>query len=96
MTGRSQEDSSHRPKTREGLIFRQLDEEWVVYDSDGEQLHVLNGTAVLVWLHCNGDNSTGDIANAVGEVFDQQVDRSSLERDVTDTIAEFASKGLLA
>jgi hypothetical protein len=95
MTGGQCNTPAGFPRVRDDLIFRQLDEEWVVYDSMGQQLHVLNGTAALVWLHCTGHHSIREIANVLGEVFDLDLAREPVERDVQRTIAEFAKKGLL-
>lgn len=96
MIGGESDTTANLPKIRDDLIFRQLDEEWVVYDSEGAQLHVLNKTAALVWLHCTDEHSVSEIANAVADVFDLDITRETLEQDIRKTIAEFAQKGLLA
>jgi len=88
-------ERSGKPKVRDSLIFRQLDEEWVVYDAEGERLHVLNSTAALVWLHCTGEYSMGEITDAVAESVEQPVQRERLEDDVQRTIDEFEKKGLI-
>ena len=83
------------PKVREELIFRPLDEEWVVYDPSGQLLHVLNRAAAVVWICCTGDLSVDDIVDTVQQVFDGNVERDRVERDVVATIEEFAQKGLM-
>ena len=55
------------PRVRDDLVFRQLDEEWVVYDPASEQLHVLNASAAVVWLCCTGESTLSEIVDAVGE-----------------------------
>ena len=95
MTNKKTDDTSKRPQVRESLIFRPLDEEWVVYDSEGEKLHVLNGSAAVVWLLCNGQLTESEILNEVAEAFDHQIPTEQLEDDVHQAIAEFSAKGLL-
>ena len=86
---------SESPKVREGLIFRQLDEEWVVYDPSGEQLHVMNGSAAIVWLHCDGEFTVSEMIEEVYKAYEQKVDHDRVESDVGEVIEQFAAKGLL-
>ena len=88
-------DRHRAPKVREDFIFRPLDEEWVVYDPSGQQLHVLNHVAAMVWLSCTGDYSVEEIVDTVQEAFARQIQRNHIERDVVATVDEFAKKGLL-
>ena len=88
-------DKLAQPQVREDLIFPPLDEEWVVYDSDGEKLHVLNSSAAVVWMLCDGQHSVGEIVDDVLEAFDGQVAQEQAETDVRDAIEEFETKGLL-
>ena len=88
-------DQSH-PKTRHDLIFRQLDEEWVLYDPEGRQLHVMNSTAAVVWLCCTGERTVDDIVDEVRGAFDEPAARGQVEADVQKAVADFASRGLLA
>ena len=37
------------PKGRSEVIFRPLDDSWVLFDPRSERVHVLNLTAALVW-----------------------------------------------
>lgn len=51
------------PKARqEGLVIQQLEDEVLVYDNERFKAHCLNQTAALVWQHCDGKNTTRDIA----------------------------------
>ena len=86
---------SDSPKVREGLIFRPLDEEWVVYDPSGEQLHVLNGPAAIIWLHCDGEFTVSEIVEEVHRAYEQQVDHERIEADLNAVLEQFAAKGLL-
>lgn len=89
------DDAHPTPKVRDELVFRSLDDEWVVYDPHGQQLHVMNRTAAIVWLCCTGELTLDDIAGQVSRAFDDQVPLDQVERDVTRVLDEFAEKGLL-
>jgi hypothetical protein len=84
-----------RPKARPDLVFRELDEEWVLYDPTGKQLHVLNHSAAVVWLNCTGDATLAEITDAVLDAFEHRVPRAQVETDVSELVTDFANRGLL-
>lgn len=47
---------------RENLIVEKLSDEVLVYDLVSDKAHCLNRTAALIWQHCDGEKSEGDIA----------------------------------
>jgi len=83
------------PVPRDDLVFRQLDEEWVVFDPLANTLHVLNLAAALVWTHCDGQRSVTEIVEAVRSAFGEVPAGTDLDRDVTATLASFRELGLL-
>ena len=50
----------------ESLIVKEVDGETLVYDQETEKAHCLNDTAALVWKHCDGNKSIGEIAQILG------------------------------
>jgi Coenzyme PQQ synthesis protein D (PqqD) len=51
------------PRARgNGLVVRELDDETLIYDLEHNRAHCLNRTAGLVWRHCNGDTTIGELA----------------------------------
>jgi PqqD family protein of HPr-rel-A system len=80
---------------RDDLVFRRLDEEWVVYDPKTEQLHVLNRTAAAVWACLTGDATVAEIVETMHQGYGDKAPRR-VEDDVRGAIASFAEKGLLA
>lgn len=84
-----------RPATRSDLVFRELADEWVLFDPDGRRLHVMNLTAALVWSHCTGERSFEEIVSAVQEAFDDPPPADRVEADVRETLETFVGKGLL-
>ena len=78
-----------RPAGRDDVILRQLDDEWVIYDSLSQELHVLNQTAALVWLYCTGDKTSIDIVAALQRVFEDEVSADRLASDVDRALKKF-------
>ncbi len=76
---------------KERLVVQELADETLVYDLDRDRAHCLNQTAGLVWRHCDGRTTTGDIARALGQSFDAQID----ERVVWLAIDQLARHHLL-
>jgi hypothetical protein len=51
------------PKAREdGLRVRDVGGQFAVFDEQAERLHILNETVAIVWRHCDGSRSTGELA----------------------------------
>jgi hypothetical protein len=88
--------SGERPRGRDDVVFRQLDDEWVLFDPQTDRLHALNLTAALVWSHCTGQLDAGAIADAVGESFDPPVAGGDVVADVQATLERFREEGLFA
>ena len=83
------------PKSRSDVIFRPLDDSWVLFDPRAEQLHVLNLSAALVWAHIDGETFPQAIAEAVGSAFDPPQTAAQVMADVVATLDRFREAGLL-
>lgn len=85
-----------RPAARSDVVFRRLDEEWVVFDPRTQRLHALNLTAAFVWELCTGRATVDEIATEVERAFETPPEREAVRRDVAEAVARFAREGLLA
>ena len=83
------------PQARPDLVIRVLGEETIVYDTRGQNLHILNPTAHEIWKLCDGSHSLEEISDALTQTF--QIDDQSVDvaADVLETVNLFASKDLL-
>lgn len=55
-----------RPEARtEGLIVEELDGELLVYDTERDKAHALNGVAALVWQQSDGHRTIERLADAI-------------------------------
>jgi len=86
-------DKHSRPKTRSNIIIQDIGDEAMVYDSDGEKIHVLNHSALAIWKFCDGKNTCDDIYKKMSELYpDAGIELSD---DIKSTINELKIKGLL-
>lgn len=86
---------SIRPRARDDVLFRQLDDEWVIFDPVTDTLHALNLTAALVWTGCTGDRDVAAIVDDVAASFDPPLTRERVLDDVLGAIERFRKQGLL-
>lgn len=88
-------DLPTQPRVRDDVVFRPLAGEWVVFDPQGRRLHVMNLTASLVWLSCDGTRTRDEIVREVRAAFSEPPDPQRVEEDVTEALGTFLEKGLL-
>lgn len=84
---------AQRPKRRETLSCREVNEEMVILDRSAGHVHQLNTTATFIWQRCDGEHSTEDISRELAKVF--EVDATTLDRDVEEALRQLAALGLL-
>jgi hypothetical protein len=72
-----------QPKARQdGLVVERVGEELLIYDLERDRAHCLNETAALVFEHCDGRHTVGELAarlsDANGDVAEDLVRRALL------------------
>lgn len=82
------------------LVVQEMGAETVIYDEQRNHIHRLNQTAALVWRHCDGQRTAGDLAQAVQDELGSPVteemvwlalDRLEKEQLLQDRLARPAS-----
>jgi hypothetical protein len=48
-------------RKKERVVAEPIDDEVLVYDLERDRAHRLNRTAALVWRHCDGQRTVGDL-----------------------------------
>jgi hypothetical protein len=81
------------PQRRTNIEVKDIANETLLID--GEDIHVLNPTAGLIWKLCDGGHSLADMAAALGEEYDIPSDHD-LHADIERTLQNFKAKGLLS
>ena len=55
----------HAKARREGIIVKEIEREFVLYDENALRAHELNAAAGSVWRHCDGETSVRGLADAM-------------------------------
>lgn len=84
-----------KPLQRDGILSRQLGDEWILYDSQKGAVHIINSMAEFIWGMCDGSRNLSDIENKVREVY-QVPEGTNLKNDLQCIIQSFADKGMIA
>ena len=84
------------PISRDDIVFRQLADEWVLFDSRTDKIHVLNLTAARVWLECDGTKTLEAIAAEVRDDFESPPPADVVAADVRAALEQLSNQGLVA
>ena len=83
----------------EGIIFKEVDGELLIYDIERNKAHCLNSTAALVWQHCDGRTNVTELARvvstALGPTFDEIVIELALKQLSRDHLLREPYEGSL-
>jgi hypothetical protein len=82
------------PTRTPDILTSALDSETIVYDPQGKVVHVLNDTAKLIWLLCDGNHSAADLEAALRQTFDVP-EEANVAKDVQATLVTLEEKGLI-
>ncbi|MEO8424606.1 MAG: HPr-rel-A system PqqD family peptide chaperone [Actinomycetota bacterium] len=59
---------SGRPTRKANVWLRQSETENVVYDPDSGAVHMLNATAMAIWVLCDGQTDPDEMVDAICEL----------------------------
>ena len=82
-----------RPRQSSTGDRRDLGDEYIFYDPQGEKLHVLNGTAREIYLLCDGTKTSEEIAAVLSERY--EVDLTTALTDTREAVEKLLELGLL-
>ena len=83
---------SEYPKVAEGIDINQVEDGYVIYQSEKDKVHYLNKTAVLVLEACTGKNTKADITAIVKDAYGLDQDP---EKEVSDCLSTLIEEGLV-
>lgn len=78
---------------KENLVCEEIEDDLLIVDFRGSQLHVLNPAAAAIWELCNGEHTKEEIVEFLAGHF--QISPSDVEPSVATVLTEFREKGLL-
>ena len=83
------------PQARADVVFRRLEDEWVLFDPRRQLLHVVNATGAAVWISCDGETSIGEVVDDLVATFTEPPDRGRIEADVREALDRFLGEELV-
>lgn len=66
-----------------------------MYDPVGQQIHILNPTAALLWTLMDGATDRDDLVRRVADAFHDAPELEEVREDVDDALDRFRRAGLL-
>lgn len=82
------------PRARRDLTLQMVGREGLLYDREGDLIHMLNITALEIWKACDGEHDAVAIELHVRSRFSGLMGHDVRE-DVRTTLSEFEERGLL-
>jgi len=79
---------------KEGIVSQDMGSEVLLRDEEGKVLHILNSTAKLIWLNCNGEHTIEDMEKLVRDNF-AITDDHDVRGDILQILDVFQKKGIL-
>lgn len=81
------------PTRKPGVWLKQSDEENVVYDPEHETVHLLNATAMAIWVLCDGETTPEEMVDAICQL--SGLPREIVLEDVRRILARFTEVDIL-
>jgi hypothetical protein len=85
---------SGKPSRKTGVWLRQSDSENLLYDPENESVHLLNATAMAIWVLCDGDTDPEEMVDAICEL--SGLPREVVEEDVRRILLQFQEADILS
>ena len=85
---------AERPKGRNEVLCREVDDGFILYDPEGGKVHSLNPVAAFIWDSLDGDQTLAKISESLEKFPGTQ--GHDIPADVAKTAENFQSEGLLA
>jgi hypothetical protein len=82
-----------KPARKSDVWMRQSDKENVVFDPETSSVHMLNTTAMAIWVLCDGDTDPEEMVDAICEL--SGLPREVVEEDVRGILVGFEDAGIL-
>lgn len=79
-----------KPSAKENIYIEELEDGAMLHDEGS--VHILNGTAFLVWLYCDGKTTVQQIAEAIKGAYKNNTVN---QNDILKIIEDFKTKGLV-
>lgn len=85
---------NHTIIKRNGIREQRIGNELYLFGADGEDLSVLNATAMLIWSLCDGQHGRDDMLKIMSEIY-PAADTGQLADDIEQCLSGFQAQGLI-
>ncbi len=75
-----------RPTKTDRYLVKDLADELLLYDAEGEKVHVLNATMREIYLRCDGHHSVDDLARILVAEF--EIDGATAKNDTIEILEQ--------
>jgi PqqD family protein of HPr-rel-A system len=82
-----------KPARKQDVWLRQSEKENVVYDPDSGSVHMLNATAMAIWVLCDGQTDPDEMVDAICEL--SGLPREVVVEDVRRILLQFEEADIL-
>lgn len=80
-------------KQNKEVVFRQEEDEAILFNPDNSDIVVINSTGCFIWSACNGKNTKENIIAKIAEEFD--VDKERASKDLEGFISDLEKRNFL-
>lgn len=84
-----------KPARKDGILSRQLGEEWILYDTQNGTVHVINAMAEFIWRMCDGTHDLTAMEEGIREIYAVPESKKA-RKDLEEIIQQFTDLGVLA
>ena len=82
-----------RPFRNPKILLRQEGEQGMAIDTDAESVHVLNATAVAIWVLCDGETTPSEMVTAICDL--SKLPWEVVQEDVLSILGRFEDANLI-
>ena len=82
------------PRTRRDLVLQEVGREGLLYDKEGELIHILNTTAIEIWRVCDGEKDVAAIESVIKAKFTNAAGQD-VRGDIEKLLTQLDERGLL-
>jgi hypothetical protein len=83
-----------QPVKKKGLTENLAGADLFIYADDGQELMILNRSALFIWSLCDGRHGPGEMEGALAEIYPDTAGET-LRADIAACLDSFRDKGLL-
>lgn len=84
---------ARRPLRNQHILLRQEGDKGMAIDPQAESVHVMNATAVAIWVLCDGETTPSEMVTAICDL--SKLPWEVVEEDVMSILGQFEGAHLI-